>query len=402
MRDVVILGYLRTAQSRSRPKDKQPERDWFYSLRADELLARLLPEVLRRSGVNPQEVDDFIMGCSTGVGENWTYGGRHPLFLADLPFTMSSKCLDQQCGSSMAALHMGYLEIASGHADVVLLGGMEHMTRVPQPGRGLHPEALVAPPALMEQARYRHWDMVTTYNMGLTAEKLGGQAGISREEMDRWAVRSHQRAGQAQAAGFFAGEILPLETARAEGGTMTVDQDQAVRPDADYESTAALRPAFTADGIITAGNSSPLNAGASSMVIMAADRARAQGLKPLAAIKALGFAGVDPTIMGAGPVPASQKALAKAGLTVQDIDYWEINEAFAVVPVNCIKELGIDPERVNVHGGGVALGHPLGASGLRLVGTLARILQEKGGRWGLANACIGGGQGIATIIERTV
>ncbi|MBU1740260.1 MAG: acetyl-CoA C-acetyltransferase, partial [Proteobacteria bacterium] len=387
MREVVITGYLRTAQSRSRPKD--PARDWLHGFRADGLLARLLPEVLQRGGVNPAEVDDFIVGCSTGVAENWTYGGRFPIFLADLPQEIPAKCVDQQCGSSMAALHIGFMEIATGNADVVLVGGMEHMTRVPQPGRGLAEEALVIPPELLEDERYRHWDMLTSFNMGLTAEKLAVQSGISRDEMDRWAVRSHQLAAQGYDQGFFDGEILPLEAPQGDGTTRAVNRDQAVRADANLEGTAGLKPAFSEDGVITAGNSSPLNAGATSMVLMSRETADKKGVAPLAAIRAIASAGVDPTIMGQGPVPSSQKALARAGLEAKDIDYWEINEAFAVVPLNCIKELGIDPSRVNVMGGGLAIGHPLGATGLRLVGTLGRILALKGGRLGLANACIG-------------
>lgn len=400
MREVVIVEYIRTAQSRSRNKNKEPERDWFYAIRADELLAPLLPEILKRSNVDPTEVDDFIVGCSTGVGENWTYGGRHIIFLADLPPEIPAKCLDQQCGSSMAAIHMGFLEIAAGYADVVVVGGMEHMTRVPQPGQGLHPEALVVPPQLMEE-KYRHWDMETSYNMGLTAEKLASVAGIDRIEMDRWAVQCHQRATRAYTEGFFKDEIFPIEVKQSDETNMTVDRDQSVRADTTLEGIAALRPAFRPDGVITAGNASPLNAGASSMVLMSKERAEKKGLRPLATIRTIGFAGVDPTIMGMGPVPATRKALEAAGLRAADIDYWEINEAFAVVPLNCIKELAIDPERVNTMGGGLALGHPLGATGVRLVGTLARILHAKAGRYGCANACIGGGQGIATIIERT-
>ncbi len=400
MKEVVIVGYLRTAQSRSRLRD--PARDWFHQYRADRLLACLLPELINRTGIPPQEIDDFIMGCSTGVSENWTYGGRLPLFLANLPKEIPAKCLDQQCGSSMAAIHMGFLEIAAGYAEVVLVGGMEHMTRVPQPGRGLAAEALVLPPELLEDPKYGHWDMVTSFNMGLTAEKLAAQTGIGRKEMDRWAVRSHNLAAKGYDEGFFDGEILPLEAPQADSKTIVVNKDQSVRADTVYDGVASLKPAFTANGLITAGNSSPVNAGAAAMILMSRDVAEHKGVVPLARIRSIGFAGVDPTIMGAGPVPATLKALSMAELEVRDIDYWEINEAFAVVPLNCIKELEIDPERVNVMGGGLALGHPLGATGIRLVGTLARILEAKGGRLGLANACVGGGQGVATVIERTV
>jgi acetyl-CoA acyltransferase len=244
--------------------------------------------------------------------------------------------------------------------------------------------------------------MMTTLHLGLTAQKLLNQSGLNRDEMDKWAERSHLRAAKAQTDGFFDGEILPIDAEQADGTVLTVKTDQAVRANTTFEGLAQLSPAYRKDHQITAGNSSPLNAAASSMILMSKEAAEAKGIKPLATIKSIGFAGVDPTIMGAGPVPASQKALQKAGLQAQDIDYWEINEAFAIVTLNCIKELGLDPEKVNVMGGGIAIGHALGATGIRLVGTLSRILENKGARYGCANACVGGGQGVATIIERAV
>jgi acetyl-CoA acyltransferase len=398
MKDVVIAGYLRTAQSRSRPND--PARDWFCKMRADELLAKLLPEIIERTGVEPKEIDDFLVGCSTAVGEQWAYGGRFPVFLANLPETVPAKFLDQQCGSSMACIHVGFMEIAMGFADIVLAGGYEHMTRIPM---GAYPtdKGLIAPNmTLFLYPSHQHWDMMTTVNMGLTAEKLFSQRDFTKEDMDRWGVLSHQRAAKAQAEGFFAGEILPIEAEQADGSTMTVDKDQAIRSDATLEGMVGLRPAFKKDGVITPGNSSPLNAAASSMILMSKETAKAKGIKPLATIRSIGFAGVDPTIMGAGPVPASKMALEKIGMKPSDMDYWEINEAFCIVALNCMKELGLDPEKVNVMGGATAIGHPLGATGIRLVGTLARILNEKEGHYGCANACVGGGQGVATVIER--
>jgi acetyl-CoA acyltransferase len=398
MREVVIAGYLRTALSRSRPND--PGRDWFHKLRADQLLAKLLPEVLKRSKVSPEEVDDFIVGSALGVGEQWTYGGRFPIFLANLPKEIPAKFVDQQCGSAMAAIHIGFMEISMGFADTVLVGGMEHMTRVPMAMLSAPGGPVQTHMELVTNEEYKHWDMATAMAMGLTAEKLFSQTSFTKEEMDRWAVRAHELAAKAQKEGFFKGEILPVEAEQADGKVMVVDTDQAVRGDTTYEGVASLKPAFKPDGVITAGNSSPLNAGATSMVLMSKETAARKGITPLATIRSIGFAGVDPTIMGVGPVPASRKALQKAGLKVEDIDYWEINEAFCIVALNCIKELGIDPDRVNVMGGGTAIGHPLGATGIRLVGTLARILDLKGGRYGCANACVGGGQGVATIIER--
>ncbi len=398
MQEVVITGYLRTAQSRCRPND--PGRDWLHAFRADELLAKVLPELVKRSGVAAEEIDDFIVGCATGVGEQWTYGGRNPIFLANLPETIAAKFVDQQCGSAMAGIHIGFMEIATGNADVVMVGGMEHMTRVPMGGttkdRGLVSHNL----SLYLSPEYKHWDMMTVTNMGLTAEKLLAKSGLSKQDMDAWAVRSHQRAAKAQAEGFFKDEILPIDAPQADGSVMSVDRDQAVRGETSMEDLAKLKPAFKKDGLVTAGVSSPLNAAGTGMMLMSKERAKQKGIKPLATIRSIGFVGVDPTIMGHGPVPASIKALDKLGLKPQDIDYWEINEAFAIVALNCIKELGLDPERVNVMGGGLAIGHPLGATGNRLVGTLARILNQKGARWGCANACVGGGQGVATIIER--
>lgn len=400
MKEVVIAGYLRTAQSRCRPKD--PGRDVFAKLRADELLAKLLPVLVSKTGIEASEIDDFILGCATAVGEQWGYGGRFPIFLANFPDTIAAKFVDQQCGSSMAAVHMGFMEIATDNADVVMVGGMEHMTRVPM-GGSTYDGGLIAPNlALYSAPEYLHWDMMTSMNMGLTAQKLLLKAGLTREDMDRWAERSHLLAAKAQSQGFFEGEILPVEAQQADGTVAVVKTDQAVRADTTLEGLSKLKPAYKKDHQITAGNSSPLNAAASSMILMSKEKAKEKGIKPLAVIKSIGFAGVDPTIMGEGPVPASKKALQKAGLEAKDIDFWEINEAFSIVALNCIKELGIDPDKVNVKGGGIAIGHALGATGIRLVGTLARILEDRGGRYGCANACVGGGQGVATIIERAV
>ncbi len=398
MREVVIANYLRTAQSRSRPSE--PGRDWFHKLRSDELLAKLLPELIKRTELKAEEVDDFIVGSAYGVSEQWTYGGRFPIFLANLPEKIPAKFVDQQCGSGMAGIHIGFMEISMGYADIVMVGGIEHMTRVPM-GETLRAKGAISPnPRLFTEPAYKHWDMVTSTNMGLTAEKLFTQTGFTKEDMDRWGTRAHQLASKAYKEGFFKGEILPIEAEQEDGKMLVVDRDQAVRDDATLEGMKNLKPAFKPDGVITAGNSSPLNAAATSMILMSKETAKKKAIVPMATIRSIGFAGVDPTVMGVGPVPASRMALEKAGLQAKDIDYWEINEAFAIVALNCIKELEIDPDRVNVMGGGTAIGHALGATGVRLVGTLSRILKVKGGRYGLANACVGGGQGVATIIER--
>jgi acetyl-CoA acetyltransferase family protein len=397
MNEVVIAGYLRTAQSKSKPGD--PAKDCFHKLRADDLLGRLIPELLGRVEIYPDEINDFLVGSAMGVSEQWTYGGRTPLFLANLSEKTPAKFFDQQCGSSMAAVHVGFMEIATGFADIVLACGMEHMTRVPMGPTLFEKEVISLNPRLYSETSYNHWDMEVTMNMGLTAEKLASQTSFSREDFDRWGIRSHQLASRARKEGFFEGEILPIEAEQANGTMMTVDRDQAVRERVSMDDMARLKPVFLEDGVITAGNSSPLNAGAGAMVLMSRKTAESKGIRPLAAIRSIGFAGVDPTIMGAGPVPAIQMALEKGNVQVKDMDFWEINEAFSVVVLNCIEELGIDPERVNIKGGGIAIGHPMGATGIRLVGTLARILEEKNGRYGCAAACVGGGQGVATIIE---
>lgn len=398
MKEVVIAGYLRTAQSRSRPND--PARDWFCKLRADELLAKLLPELIKRAGIDGKEIDDFLVGCATAVGEQWAYGGRLPIFQANLPETIPAKFVDQQCGSGMAGIHIGFMEIAQDFADIVLVGGMEHMTRIPM-GPYIVDRGLIAPNmSLFMDPSYQHWDMMTSMNMGLTAEKLFSQTDFSKQDLDRWGARSHQLAAKAQTEGFFDEEIMPVDAEQADGTVLKVNRDQAVRQDATPEGMSGLKPAFKKNGVITAGNSSPLNAAATSMLLMSKETAKQKGIKPLATIRSIGFAGVDPTIMGAGPVPASKMAIKKAGLKADDIDFWEINEAFCIVALNCIKDLDLNPEKVNVMGGGTAIGHPLGATGIRLVGTLARILGAKQGRYGCANACVGGGQGVATVIEK--
>lgn len=398
MKEAVIAGYLRTAWSRSRPGD--PSRDWFGNLGTHDLFSRLLPETISRTKISSEEIDDFIVGSALGVSENYTMGGRNPIFAANLSEKIAAKFVDQQCGSSMAALHIGSMEIQTGNADIVLIGGMEHLTRVPM-GMAAVQKGAVAPymPFFLEK-KYRHWEMGTVTNMGLTAEKLASQTGFTRKEMDEWGVRSHNLAQKAQEDGFFNDEILTVDSFQKGGTVLSVNRDQAVREEITVEDMTSLKPAYKPDGIITAGNASPLNAGVSSMILMSKETAKKKGIKPLATVRSIGFAGVDPTIMGIGPVPASRKALKTAGLNVSDVNFWEINEAFSIVVLYTMKELGIDPERINVMGGSLAIGHPLGATGIRLVGTLARILAKKEGRYGIATACCGGGQGVATVIER--
>jgi len=399
MRKVVIVDYLRSPFSRSRPRE--PERDKFNPLRMDHVVAMLIQKVIERTGVNPSEISEVIAASAFGVWEQWTYGGRSIVMLAKLPVEVPAFFVDRQCGSSMTAIHLGTMEIMTGNADIVIATGMEHMTHVP-----MADNPYINPPmTLVEKEEYRKmYEMDVGFVMGFTAERLFKEAnqkyGITKEDMDLWSLRSHQLAAKAQQEGYFNGEILPISVTNPDGTTEIIDRDLSVRPDTTLEKIRNLPPAFIEGGVITAGNSSPLNAGASCVMLASEEKAKSLGLEPLATIKSMGWAGVHPAVMGKGPVPASRIVLKRAGLNVKDIDYWEINEAFAIVTLWCMKELGVDPDKVNVKGGAIAIGHPLGATGARLVGTLARILEIEGGRYGLATACVGGGQGVATVIER--
>ena len=396
MKEAVIVGYLRSPLSRSRPgSPERAARDVYNTLRMDELAADVVNELVKRTGIEKGDVDEFLSGCALGVGENWSWGGRTIPLLAEFPVTVSAKMIDQQCCSSMATIQIGAMEIMLGYSDVVVSVGIEHMTHI----------AMVNNPMIQPSgkfvldSRYNERDLATALNMGLTAEKLAEKSGISREEMDRWSVRSHDLSVKSLEEGFFKDEIMPV-TVQTADGEVTLESDVSIRKGATLEGMEGLRPAFKVNGVITAGNSSPVNAGASAMILMSKEEARKRKLKPLATIRSMASVGVEPSLMGEGPVPASRKVLENAGLKVEDIDLWEINEAFAVVALNAIKELKIDQDRVNVKGGAIALGHPLGVTGTRLVGTLARILNLQDKRYGLATACIGGGQGSATIIER--
>ncbi|MDH5733485.1 MAG: acetyl-CoA C-acetyltransferase [Candidatus Bathyarchaeota archaeon] len=399
MKEAVIVDYLRSPFSRSRPR--QPERDKFNSLRMDHVGAMLIEKIVKRTGIDPHEIGEVQVGCAFGVWEQWTYGGRSITMLAHLPDDVPAVFVDKQCGSSMSALHLGAMEIMTGHSDLTISCGMEHLTHVPM---GVENQWINPPMDLVEKEEYRKYEMETGFVMGLTAEKLFEEGtkkfGITREDIDKWGLRSHQQAAKAQEEGFFKDEILPIEIVLPDGSKEVVDQDLSVRSDTTLEKIQSLPPAFKEGGVITAGNSSPLNAGASCVMLASKEKAKSLGLAPLATVKSLGWAAVPPSVMGKGPVPASRKALNHAGLEVKDVDFWEINEAFTIVTVWCMKDLGIEPATVNVKGGAIAIGHPLGATGGRLVGTLARILHTEKGRYGVATACIGGGQGVATVIER--
>ncbi|MEX2706984.1 MAG: acetyl-CoA C-acetyltransferase [Candidatus Freyrarchaeum guaymaensis] len=409
--EVYIVDYLRSPFSRSRPT--APERDVFNKVYTADLVAMLVKRIIERTGINPEEIGDVLTGCTMQMKENWMYGGRVINLLAELPNNVSAQAIDRVCISAMSAMHQGAMEIMLGYSDIVFANGMEHMTHLPMQ-LDLNPHLGVSP-TLMKPEFVEKYDLMTAMSMGLTAEKLfvkyKDELGWTKRDMDEFGVRSHLLAAKALQEGYFTngagypegrkeGEIIPVEVEMPDGSKKVIDSDQSIRPDTSVEAVEKLKPAFKPDGVITAGNSSPLNAGAVSMLLMSKKKMKEYGLEPMAKIVSMGWAGVDPSVMGEGPVPASRMALKHAGLEVKDIDYWEINEAFAVVTMFAIKKLGLDPDRVNVKGGAIAIGHPLGASGVRLTGTLARILEIEDAKYGCATLCGGGGQGGATIIER--
>jgi acetyl-CoA acetyltransferase family protein len=419
MKEVWLIDYARTAFSRSRPT--QPESDVFGEIRADELLAQLLMHLfdkkLADKGVEKKDMDEFSIGCAAGVLENWTYGGRTPLFLAGFPYNVPAFFIDRQCGSAGSGMHVGIMEIMTGHSKAVLSGGYEHMTRVR--GKGTEPNLKVADKNSMY---YRpEMNLGVIFNMLNTAQLLYEEEIpiFTKEDLDRFGVRSHNLTIKSQESGWFKGEIVPIE-GHAPGNVeekMMIDRDMNARK-STLEAVSKLprltKPFFlkknggkegyikregTEEGVITAGNSSPLNAGATAAVLMEAEEAKKRGIEPMARVISIGWAGVDPHTMGRGPVPATQKALKYAGLKAEDIDFWEINEAFCIVALNCMDKFSIPEEKVNVMGGSTAIGHPLGSTMVRLTGTLARILKDNKAKYGVANACCGGGQGVATVIE---
>ena len=420
LKDVWLIDYARTAFSRSRPT--QPERDVFSEIRGDELLAILLMKFfdgkLANKRIKKEDIEEVSVGVASGVLENWTYGGKIPLYLSGFPNYVSSFTIDKQCGSAGAGMHALIMEIMTGHSKRVLATGFEHMTRVR--GRGIEPgiERYMKKNSIFYHPEY---DMVNSTNMLQTAQRLYEEEvpTFTKVDLDKFGVRSHNLTVKNHEAGWFKGEIIPIE-GHVPGNfdePMIVDRDMAARK-SNIETVSQLRrisiPFYleknggkkgyieregTEEGVITAGNSSPLNAGATAAVLMEAEEAKKRELEPMARIVSIGWAGVDPRVMGRGPVPATRKALEYAGLKAEDIDYWEINEAFCIVALNCMDKYNIPEERVNIMGGSTAIGHPLGSTMIRLTGTLARILKDKKAKYGVANACVGGGQGVATILE---
>ncbi|WP_151705525.1 acetyl-CoA C-acyltransferase [Nitrincola alkalilacustris] len=388
MKPVYLTHYRRTAFSRAHPV--KTETDAFAEISGPELLARLIDAMLDETGLDPELVDDLTLGCALPVKEQWSFGGRYPVMQSQLGDQCASRMIDQQCGSGLAAMRTAAMILQSGAAEIALAGGFEHMTRVPM-GPSLFQEGVLTVPEVQS-----HYDMQRAMNMGLTAESLAAHAGIGREAMDRFACRSHELAADARDRGFHAGEILPIKTPSVDAYAL----DACIRDTTTLETLSGLKPVFQEDGLITAGNSSPLTTGAALSLLMSESALQRSSLEPLARVIACVDRGTRPELMGQGVVPAVEKLLQVTGLAVADIDLWEINEAFSIVPLYAMQQLGIDAERVNINGGALALGHPLGATGIRLAGTLARALQAQKGRYGIAAACIGGGQGIAMLIER--
>ena len=380
MRDAVIVGAARTAVGRKNGK--------LSPVRPDDLAAKVLGDLIARVGVDPAEVEDVILGCVDQLGEQGFNIARNAALIAGLPLDVCGTTLDRMCGSGQQAANFAAMGVMAGQYDVVIAGGVEHMTRVPMGSNASGPGDGPLSPRLSER-----------YNIvpqGISAELIAEQWGLKREELDAFAARSHEWAGRAIAEGLFKREIVPVTL--PDGSLF--DTDEGVRVPVNREKMAALQPSFKPDGVITAANSSQISDGAAALLFMSGERARALGLRPRARVVATALAGVDPTIMLTGPIPATQRALKKAGLRLDDIDLFEINEAFASVVLAWERELHPDMNKVNVNGGAIALGHPLGCSGGKLMTTLLHELERTGKRYGLQTMCIGFGQGIATIIER--
>jgi 3-oxoadipyl-CoA thiolase len=375
-------------------------------VRPDDLAAVVIRALLDRTGVEAGSVDDVILGCANQAGEDNRNVARMALLLAGIPVTVPGQTVNRLCGSGLQAVVSASHAVRASEGECFIAGGVESMSRAPwvtlKPEEGF-PRAAPAVADTTVGWRFvnpklpKEW----TISLGETAEEVARRCGISREAQDAFALESQRRAARAMEQSRFADEIVPVEVVGRRGERTIVERDEHPRPDVTIEKLAAMRPAFVRDGgSVTAGSSSGINDGASALLVMAEDAARAAGLRPLARIVASAVAGVSPEIMGMGPVPATRRALGRAGLGIEDVDLIELNEAFASQSIACMRELGVDPERVNVNGGAIALGHPLGASGARVLTTLVHELVRREKRYGLATMCIGVGQGIATIVER--
>lgn len=384
--DAVIVDAVRTPMAKAR-------NGAFRHVRADQLSGLLIDGLLDRNpNVDPAMVEDVIWGCVNQTLEQGFNVARSASLLSRLPYTTSAQTVNRLCGSSMSALHTAAQSIMTGNGDLFMVGGVEHMGNV-----GMT-HGVDITPALSKHAAK------ASMMMGLTAEMLGKLHGISREQQDAFGARSHQLAHKATLAGGFANEIVAIEGHDENGFKSLIEIDEVIRPETTVESLSTLRPAFDPKGgTVTAGTSSALSVGASALLVMSAARAQELGLTPRAKIRSMAVAGCDPSIMGYGPVPASTKALKRAGLGIADIDFIELNEAFAAQALPVMKDLkllDVMEDKVNLHGGAIALGHPLGCSGSRIITTLLNVMEQRQGTLGLATMCIGMGQGVATVIER--
>jgi len=377
--------------------------------RPDDMAAHVIRAVVERTGLDPGSIDDVIIGAANQAGEDNRNVGRMAVLLAGLPISVPGQTINRLCGSGMQAIVAAAHAITAGDGAVFVAGGSESMTRAPM---------VIAKPSAAfprgEQTMYdttlgwrftnpRLADVHYPYSMGETAENVVEKVGVSREDQDRFALASHQRWAAAFEAGRFADEVIAISVPGPKRGeTVVVDRDEHPRPETTLEQLAGLKPAFRKDnsGSVTAGNSSGINDGAAAVVVMSESRARETGLRPMVRMRSSAVAGVDPATMGLGPVPASRLALARAGLSVSDMDLVELNEAFAAQALPCMRELGLDAEKVNVNGGAIAIGHPIGASGARVLVTLLHEMQKRDAKKGLATLCIGGGMGIAMCVER--
>lgn len=384
MKTAVIVDAIRTPIGRA-----NAERGVFRDVRGDDLAVTIVRALVERTGVDPSAIEDLLLGCTQQRGEQGLNVARLVGLMADLPATVAGASVNRLCGSSLQALNQAAHSIMAGAEDVQVVGGVEHMGHFPMDSDvDLNP-------------RLFHHTSKGALMMGVTAEFLAQSQGISREDQDQFALASHQKAAAAHDSGEFAAEIVPLDGRDEEGNKTLITADQCVRRDTSLAALAELKPAFMpVIGTVTAGNSSPLNDGAAALLMMSEQRAKDLGLAPLAKVRATAVAGVDPCVMGTGPVPATQKALDRAGLKLSDIDLIELNEAFAAQSLACVRILELDESKVNVHGGAIAIGHPLGASGTRIATTLLHAMIARDAALGLATMCIGAGQGIATVLER--
>ena len=383
MKNAVVIDAVRTPIGRA-----SADKGYFRDVRSEDLSAHIMQALLKRTGIAPKEIEDVRWGCVMQQGEQGFDIARIAAMVAGLPPETAGVTINRNCASSLQAINDAAMSVAAGCEDVQIAGGVEHMEHVPMT-KDYNPC-----PSL-----FRHHSEAIM-NMGLTAEYLAAKYRISRDKQDAFALRSHQLAAKATDAGEFKKEIIPTWGRDDTGRKVLLTTDQCIRRDTSRESLSALPPAFNPDGgSVTAGNSSPINVGSAALLIMSEDKARELGLKPMARIRAMAVAGVNPEEMGIGPVPATQKALKRAGLTLDQIDCFEFNEAFAVQVLSVLKLLGLGEEKVNLRGGAIAIGHPLGASGARIATTLLHRMRDQGAKLGLATMCIGQGQGCTTIFE---